>query len=552
MSERSFAALAELPEMNPGPVLKLDLEGIIELANPAATSIYDVPDLIGRAWRPLCPELDDAAWDAVRDGSERVHCTSQVGDRTFHVTVAHRRGSPHVFVYGSDVSDLKAAEAKLADLAEFPEMNPGPVIRLDTGGCIVLANRATRDLIGREDVRGESWLDLCPGVDETFFARVLDADRSLTIEARIGQSDFVFSHVRAPSGREVFVYGTDVTDEKAAERAVLQSEKLATLGTLVAGVAHELNNPAAAAARASEHLKEEFTALEKAELALDALTLDLKERAQLAALQARAHDRAGEALELDALERSDREQAMEARLQGFGVDEPWGPSRALVELGLDDAELDRLASILAPAHIGPVLVWASRVHGVYRLLDEITQGAGRVSEIVGALKSYAYLGQAAAQNVDVNEGLRQTLIVLRSKLKYGVRIVQELGDDLPSIHGFGSELNQVWTNLIDNAVGAMNGEGTLALRTYLDDEHVVVEVEDDGPGIPEDVIGRVFDPFFTTKAPGEGTGLGLHTCQSIVMKKHGGTIHATSEPGATRFTVRLPLDGAAASGPRDT
>jgi signal transduction histidine kinase len=189
-----------------------------------------------------------------------------------------------------------------------------------------------------------------------------------------------------------------------------------------------------------------------------------------------------------------------------------------------------------------VLDWLVHLCSVYRLLEEIRHGAGRVSEIVGALKSYSFLGQAPIQDIDVNEGLRQTLIIMRSKLKKGVHVVQELDADLPRIHAYGSELNQVWTNLIDNAVGAMDGQGKLVLRSRRDGDSIVVEIEDDGPGIPKDIVARIFDPFFTTKAPGQGTGLGLHTCHSIVTKKHSGTIDVSSQPGQTRFIVRIPIE----------
>lgn len=544
---RTFEALAELPEMNPGPVFKLGLDATIELANPAAAAIFDDEDLLGNDWRKLCPELDDAQWADVVDGTGRARCTATLRGRTFQFTVAHRRGSPNVFVYGSDISELKRAETELADMAEFPEMNPGPVCRLDTEGRIVLANRATRELIGRDDVRGENWIDLCPGVDAAFFDRVLQSDASLAIEARVGGRDFVFSHVRAPSGGEVFVYGTDVTEEKAAERTVLRSEKMATLGTLAAGVAHELNNPAAAAARAADHLRSDFAALQRAELALDALVLEADERAEIAGLLERARDEAAASQEIDAVDRSDLEEAIEVWLDDRNVSDPWDRSPELVELGIGVDELDRIGSILAEEHLEPVLDWAVHVHSVYRLLEEIRHGAGRVSEIVGALKSYSYLGQAPAQDVDINEGLRQTLVILRSKLKQGVHVVQELADDLPRVHGFGSELNQVWTNLIDNAVGAMGGRGSLVLRSRREGSDVVVEVRDDGPGIPEEVIDRVFDPFFTTKAPGEGTGLGLHTCHAIVVKKHGGSLEVESLPGSTTFITRLPIGGPTAA-----
>jgi signal transduction histidine kinase len=178
---------------------------------------------------------------------------------------------------------------------------------------------------------------------------------------------------------------------------------------------------------------------------------------------------------------------------------------------------------------------------VHRLSHEIGQGSARISEIVGALKSYSYLGQAPVQAVDVHEGLDNTLVILRSKLKTGVTVHRQYGHDLPAIQAWGSELNQVWTNLIDNAVDAMGGHGEMSIRTYRNGDAVVVEIADTGPGIPAAVQSRVFDPFFTTKPPGKGTGLGLSTSYSIVTGRHHGAISVKSRPGSTCFTVRLPI-----------
>ena len=543
MTHDDYAALAELPEMNPGPVFRLALDGTVELANPAARELYGEGDLLGRDWKQLCPQLEEAQWRLVLSGTQRVSCTSELQGRTFLFRLAHRVGSPNVFVYGSDISELKQAEAKLADLAQFPEMNPGPVYRLDTNGVIVLANRAAREFLGHEVAVGEYWLDLLPGVNRAFLDRVLATEGTHAIEARKGGRDFVFHHVRAPSGREVFVYGADVTEEKAAERTVLRTEKMATLGTLAAGVAHELNNPAAAAARAADHLRDEFAKLQRAELTLDALTMSATERERLSALHERVRESDGSLDDLDPIERSDVEDALERWLDEQGLDDPWELVPLLADVRLETDELDSLAAGLEAGHLEPVLDWLVHLHGVYRLLEEIKHGAGRVSEIVAALKSYSYLGQAPVQDVDVNEGIRQTLVILRNKLKVGVQVRQELAPDLPRIQAYGGELNQVWTNLIDNAVSAMGGQGTLDLRSRSNGEWIEIDVVDDGPGIPGEISDRIFDPFFTTKPPGEGVGLGLHTCHSIVAKKHGGKLDVDSRPGETRFTVHLPIRG---------
>jgi signal transduction histidine kinase len=179
---------------------------------------------------------------------------------------------------------------------------------------------------------------------------------------------------------------------------------------------------------------------------------------------------------------------------------------------------------------------------VHALANEIGQGSGRISEIVQAMKTYSYLGQAPVQAVDVHEALDSTLVILRNKLKTGIEVHREYEPNLPAVAAYGSELNQVWTNLLDNAADAMGGHGNVIIRTRLDGDHVVVEIEDDGPGVPEGIQHQVFDPFFTTKEPGKGTGLGLSTSYSIVTEKHHGLMTLHSRPGSTTFSVRLPID----------
>jgi signal transduction histidine kinase len=187
--------------------------------------------------------------------------------------------------------------------------------------------------------------------------------------------------------------------------------------------------------------------------------------------------------------------------------------------------------------------WLGAISTVYSLVVEISQGAGRISDIVKALKSYSYLDQAPIQEVDIHEGLDNTLIILRSKTKEGIHIVREYASDLPRISAYGSELNQVWTNLIDNAIDAMGGDGQITIRTRRADNDVVVGIEDEGPGIPQEIQPKIFDPFFTTKGPGRGTGLGLNITYNIIVEKHRGAINVDSRPGRTVFQIRLPIVG---------
>jgi signal transduction histidine kinase len=321
-----------------------------------------------------------------------------------------------------------------------------------------------------------------------------------------------------------------------------QSEKLATLGRLSAGMAHELNNPAAAAQRGAAQMQATISHLQQSHLRLGQINLTDEQLESLLALDKLAGERARQPADLDSLTRSDREAMLETWLDEQGIAQSWEVAPTLVDLGYELDALERLAAEFTPAQFPAVIDWLSDTYTLYSLLEEIGQGTGRISELVKALKGYTYLDQAPIQTVDIHEGLDSTLVILRSKLKPGITVHREYATDLPRIQAFGSELNQVWTNLIDNAIDAMDGEGELTLRTGHDDHWVIVEVEDSGAGIPEEILPHIFDPFVTTKEPGSGTGLGLNISHNIVVQKHQGRMDVTSEPGRTHFEVRIPID----------
>ena len=325
-------------------------------------------------------------------------------------------------------------------------------------------------------------------------------------------------------------------------QAVLQqSEKMAQLGTLTAGVAHELNNPAAAIQRGEQQLHAALANLLASRSALEQLGLSAGQKAQLDALTSEALQRAAAPPQLDALARSDRADEIEGWLASHQAQAATQNVSSLIDLDLTTKRLDELATEFNAQILPTILNYLAATYAAHSLLAEIGQGAKRISAIVKALKSYSYLDQAPIQAVDLKAGIEDTLLILGSKLRGGVSVQRDYAEDLPMIQGYGSELNQVWTNILDNAIDAMNNKGTIKIRTRREGDWAVVEIEDTGPGIPSENLSKIFDAFFTTKPPGKGTGLGLNISYNIVVHKHRGDIRLFSKPRQTRFEVWLPL-----------
>jgi signal transduction histidine kinase len=328
---------------------------------------------------------------------------------------------------------------------------------------------------------------------------------------------------------------------RSTESALIQNEKMAALGTLAAGLAHELNNPAAAIRRSAAQLRDALAEREKLAARLHSLATDQHQQESLGALQEEIAERKTIAPVHDPLAFSEQEDELQEWLEDHGVGEAWELAPVLVASGWDRDELERLADRFSSTQLPLVLRWLGASSSVYGLLEEVGQSAEAMSEIVKAVKTYSYLDQAPIQEVDVIESLENTLVLLRPRIDAGISITRDYADDMPRIEAYGSELNQVWTNLIDNAIDATAGQGELTLRAYTAESVVTVEVIDDGPGIPPEIQPRIFEPFFTTKAPGVGTGLGLHIAYNIVVHKHRGQIQVASKPGETRLLVVLPI-----------
>ncbi len=329
------------------------------------------------------------------------------------------------------------------------------------------------------------------------------------------------------------------------ETALRQSEKLATLGRLSAGMAHELNNPAAAAKRGAALLEGAIAELQRIHRDLGATELSDLHNEQLTSLDRFVRERALSPARLDPVALADREEEIDRWLEESGTQAGADRAAALAEMGYSVEDLERLTASF-PAGTHPTLVaWLAVAYNVYGLLAEIGRGAAQISEIVEALKAYSYMDRGEIQEIDVTEGLESTLVMLRSRIHDGIRVSRDYAPGFPLIQACGSELNQVWTNIIDNALYVLDGSGEITLRARGRDGWVDVEIEDNGPGIPESVRERIFDPFFTTKPPGSGTGLGLSISHTIVVQKHGGRLSVESKPGLTRFTVSLPARSAA-------
>jgi signal transduction histidine kinase len=328
---------------------------------------------------------------------------------------------------------------------------------------------------------------------------------------------------------------------RGTQSSLLQHEKMAALGTMAAGLAHELNNPAAAIRRNAASLNDALPRLERLTTELGELGLNSEGTTAVEALRAEASRLAATPVHLDPLEQSDRADELLEWLDDAGIDDAWEIAPVLASFGWQRAELADLIEPFSEDERAVVLPWLAAHISAQELLEGVRTSAETISQVVTAVKAYSYLDQAPVQTVDLHAGLENTLVILRHKTRAGVRIVREFDDTIPPIEAYGSELNQVWTNLIDNAIDAMHGEGEIIIRTSGgENDTVVVEIIDSGPGIPADIQARIFEPFFTTKGPGAGTGLGLHIAYNIVERHHG-RIELQSESGRTAFKVTLPI-----------
>ena len=329
-----------------------------------------------------------------------------------------------------------------------------------------------------------------------------------------------------------------ITRIQNTEIITMQQEKLFALGKLSAGLAHELNNPAAAAQRAVEQLRETIEA--------NATYLPQRQDRQASVcntFQQMALQHVTTTSLLDPLVKSDHEDELASWLEDHNVADGWQLAATFVEVGLERAWFDELAGQIDEDELAGFIVSLEKTLQMQSSLNILKQSTERISTLVQAIKSYSYMDQAPLQEINVHEGLESTLTMLGYELK-NIEVVRKYDTTLPSISAYGSELNQVWTNLLDNAIDALGGKGQIVLSTRRENESVVVEIADNGPGIPEEIQLRIFEPFFTTKGVGKGTGLGLDIAYRVIVGHHKGDLQVVSRPGSTRFIAHLPLDPA--------
>jgi signal transduction histidine kinase len=325
---------------------------------------------------------------------------------------------------------------------------------------------------------------------------------------------------------------------RSIEATARQRNSLVALGALAAGFAHEMNNPAAAASRAVDALED---ACQTLLASLSQLAAQQISAQQFSALNMLRQEITADAAPLDALALADREETLASWLSRKDVADEWDIAPPLAAAGADLAWCERAAMVLEGPALEPGLQWVASALTVATLLSEIKESSRHISSLVAAVKSYSQMDRASMQRIEVTDGLESTLVMLRHKIPAGITVVREYGTDVPPIEAHAGELNQVWTNLIDNAVDAMGSAGTLRLTTRVEQNDVLIEVGDTGPGMPPQVAARAFEAFYTTKDVGKGTGLGLDIAQRIIVERHGGTIAIDSRPGDTVLRVRIPF-----------
>jgi PAS domain S-box-containing protein len=550
--------MGRIPNLNPGPILKIRADGNLFLANIAACEIFG-SDVVGKSWINVLQEMNETLWSEILNAPETVTVEGSLDSRTYLFRHRHEPDGDLIIVFGAEITEQKQAE----EFAQLLLNSSGEgIYGIDLTGACTFANPATAALLGYEstdELLGKNMHQLVhhtrPNgehypIEECQIYRAFRKGKGTHVDSEVmfcaNGNAFQCEYWSHPMIRDGEVVGcvvtfVDISERKRVENELRQIEKMAALGKLSAGLAHELNNPAAAADRAAVQIREKIDELQSVTIELANAQLDSRTWGALQACLQRILKHKETAEDLSPLEASDREDAVVEWLEEHKVPEAWVVAADLVAAGIQPENLDSLREEIDSVSVPLAVIWIWRSISTLELAYVLERCAETISELVGRVKSYSHMDRAPSLLLNIHDGLEDTLAIMKHKLQQGVEVVRDYDREAPEIQAQGNELNQVWTNLIDNAVSAMNGEGTLVVKTYCVSDELVVSLTDSGPGIPDDIRHRIFEPFFTTKDVGVGTGLGLDVANRIITGRCGGKIELDSVPGKTEFRVFLPI-----------
>ncbi len=459
----------------------------------------------------------------------------------------------------SDITSVKSSQQELERLSLIASKTSNAVVILDINGNVDWINSGFTMMTGyrTEEVRETPFKKYLYAEKSKFsdpnylskqFSEHYSINEELRLKTKLKKELWVHINISPILNYElnpvnyIFII-SDITKQRLVEEELRQTEKMAALGKLSAGLAHEINNPAAASVAAANQLKQVINDLQNVTFELAKKSDDNKLWDSISEWLEVLLNKNIETNKLSALEMCDIEESLTSWFENKNIDQGWIMAPVFVQNGIKVEDLEKIALGYPAKIIEPVMLLLSKSIEVARITEMIRQSVQSISSLVNVVKSYSYMDQAAVQFIDIHDGIEDTLKVLAHKIGHDIEISKQFQKDLPKIQVTGSELNQVWTNLIENAIDAIEGKGNIVIRTSLYMEKLKIEIEDSGSGISANIKDRIFDPFFTTKTVGEGTGLGLDVVRRIIVNRMGGKIDFISEPGKTIFNVLLPVNG---------